>query len=107
MQTESKVTEYKDYCVFCGKIVFGQQHHLLFGQGIRPLAEADGIKVPICNDCHTSGRVAERIHDNPMAEKLSKMFGQSIWERNYIAENGGSIENARAKFIRRYGKSYY
>lgn len=93
---ESIVTKYKDICIFCGKEAEAP-HHLLFGRGIRELAEQDGIKVPICNKCHTMGRNTEKIHENPMAEKLSKMLGQAIWESHY---------GDREAFRRRYGRSY-
>lgn len=90
------VTEYTKICVFCGKPA-ECEHHLLFGTGIRKLAEDDGIKVPACNDCHNMGDVTSRIHGNPMAEKLSKMLGQAVYEA-YIGD--------RESFRRRYGKSY-
>lgn len=109
MKTKSTVCDerYKGYCFFCGRPVFGEEHHLLFGKGIRDKAEQDGLKVPICDDCHTTGIKIERIHDNPMAEKLSKMLGQMAYERNIIAEKGCSIEQAREYFRARYGKTYF
>lgn len=61
------------------------------------MAEEDGIKVPSCNRCHNIGMVKERIHDNPMAEKLSKMLGQAIYEKEI---------GTREDFRKRYGKSY-
>jgi len=93
---DSIVTTYKDVCFFCGRPA-ECEHHLLFGQGIRLLAEEDGIKVPSCNKCHNMGSILERVHENPMAEKLSKMLGQAIWEKNY---------GDREAFRKRYGKSY-
>jgi hypothetical protein len=107
--SKSKVCneKYAYYCFFCGKPVGGAEHHLVFGRGLRQLAEEDGLKVPICNDCHTTGRVINRIHDNPMAERLSKVCGQAFFERNYISERGCSIDEAREAFRRRYGKCYY
>ena len=93
---DSIVTEYKNICFFCGKAAV-EEHHLLFGNGTRKLAEEDGIKVPVCKDCHTMGRVTGRIHDNSMAENLSKKLGQAIWENYY---------GSRQEFRSRYGKSY-
>lgn len=90
------VTEYKNICFFCGRIAEAE-HHLLFGTGIRRLAEEDGIKVPICNNCHNMGAGTERIHGNIMAEKLSKMLGQAIFENKL---------GTREDFRKRYGKSY-
>jgi hypothetical protein len=93
---KSIVTNYTNICFFCGR-PSECEHHLIFGNGQRSLSEADGIKVPVCNSCHNMGKVSERIHDNPMAEKLSKMLGQAIWEKH----NGD-----REAFRKRYGKSY-
>lgn len=95
-KTKSIVTGHEGICVFCGK-PSECEHHLLFGSGIRELAEQDGLKVPLCNDCHNMGRLAERIHDNSMAEKLSKILGQVVYEAKI-----GSREEFRA----RYGRSY-
>ena len=97
MAKKGIVTEYDGVCLFCGKPA-ECEHHLLFGSGIRELAEQDGLKVPACNDCHNTGTVSGRIHDNPMAEKLSKMLGQAMYEAKI-----GSREEFRA----RYGRSYF
>ncbi len=94
--TKSIITDYKDICFFCGKPA-ECEHHLLFGNGTRKLAEEDGLKVPICNQCHTLDTVTGRIHDNVMAEKLSKMLGQAVFE---------SEVGDRQDFMARYGKSY-
>ena len=91
------VTEYGNICIFCGDPA-ECEHHLLFGSGIRELAEQDGLKVPACNKCHNMGRILDRIHDNPMAEKLSKMLGQAIYENKI---------GTREEFRARYGKSYF
>lgn len=95
-KTDSIVTEYTTICFFCGKPA-ECEHHLLFGKGIRELAEEDGIKVPICNNCHNTGRNTECVHENIMAEKLSKKLGQAIYEAKI---------GTREEFRKRYGKSY-
>lgn len=97
------------YCFFCGNRATAE-HHLIFGMSQRALAEEDGIKVPVCDMCHMIGAKTDRIHDNAMAEKLSKMLGQALWEIDYLKKNtmyGATIaENGREKFRKRYGKSY-
>lgn len=90
------VTDYEKICLFCGRPA-ECEHHLLFGTGKRELAEQDGLKVPSCNNCHNIGQVTGRIHDNPMAERLSKILGQAVYEAKI-----GSREDFRL----RYGKSY-
>ena len=116
---KSIVTEYKEICFFCGKPAEGE-HHLIFGTAGRELSEKDGLKVPTCNNCHNMGAKLSRVHDNPMAEKLSKMLGQALWERDWILKDAvhdpekkdekgiQELESriARKEFRRRYGKSY-
>lgn len=94
--SKSIVTDYEEVCFFCGRQA-ECEHHLIFGRVNRELSEKDGLKVPICNRCHNLGDKLSRIHDNPMAEKLSKMLGQAIYE--------GRI-GTREEFQKRYGKSY-
>lgn len=93
---EGIVTKYSGYCIFCGTPT-EEEHHLIFGNGKRKLADEDGLKVPCCRKHHTGGKVSERIHDNPMAEKLSKMMGQLAYEANI---------GTREEFRKRYGVSY-
>ena len=95
-KTKSIVTDNDFACYFCGKQAVCE-HHLLFGKGIRELAEEDGLKVPACNECHTIGILGGRVHDNAMAEKLSKMLGQAIYEAKV---------GSREQFMKRYGRSY-
>lgn len=93
---ESIVTEYKEICFFCGRHAEAE-HHLIFGTMGRELSEKDGLKVPTCNNCHNMGDKLRRIHDNPMAERLSKMLGQAIFECKI---------GTREEFRKKYGKSY-
>lgn len=94
---KSIVTDNKTYCIFCGNYATCD-HHLIFGTSGRAFSEKYGLKVPICDTCHNCGEIKSRIHDNPMAEKLSKMLGQAIFEREMIFQ-GMTKEKARAKFI--------
>lgn len=103
-KTKSIITKYDTICSFCGRSC-NSEHHLLFGGANRKLAEADGIKLPACDYCHTLNEVSRRIHDNPMAEKLSKMAGQLAYEKRRCAE-GATEDEAREMFRRRYGGSY-
>lgn len=96
---------YSQICAFCGKPLNNRtEHHLLFGKD-RAYAEQDGIKLPVCDNCHTMGKGTERIHGNIMAEKLSRMMGQLAYEKMKVAE-GCSLEEARESFRKRYGKSF-
>ena len=100
--------EFSKYCFFCGTPVNGSEHHFVFGSGVRNLSEKDGLKAHVCDKCHTLGKITERVHDNPMAERLSKMFGQAIYERNVLASKEvNTVDEAREKFRKRYGQCYY
>ena len=101
---KSILTEYTDYCLFCGRPTTAT-HHLLFGRGIRPLADKDGLTIPVCDGCHNMGDKLERIHDNPMAEKMSKIIGQLAYEKRKVSE-GMTEEQARESFRKRYSNSY-
>ena len=94
---KSIVTDCMSVCLFCGRQA-DAEHHLIFGTAGRELSEKDGLKIPVCNSCHNMGSKLNRIHDNPMAEKLSKMLGQAIFE--------GKI-GTREEFRKKYGKSYF
>ena len=98
-----KITEYNEYCLFCGRPVEAK-HHLIGGPN-RKKAEEDGLKIPCCNNCHNIGDVLTRIHGNPIAEMMSKMMGQLAWEKRAVA--GGKTEKeAREAFRSRYRISY-
>lgn len=84
-----------EICNICGRPAEAK-HHLIFGRGLRDLADEDELFIHICNSCHNMGSILSRIHDNPMAEKLSKMLGQAIYEQKY----------SREQFVKRYGRSY-
>ena len=45
------VTDYPEICFICGR-PSEAEHHLVFGTAGRELSEKDGLKVPVCNDCH-------------------------------------------------------
>ena len=110
---EGIVTQSKSICFICGREAEAE-HHLIFGTAGRELSEKDGLKCPVCNNCHNMGDKLRRIHDNPMAEKLSKMVGQLAWEKEWILNDtihdsdGYELEKqiARNEFRKRYGMSY-
>lgn len=93
-------------------------HHLIYGSGLRELADRDGLTIPLCNDEHnicTNGDKTKLIHGNMAAEKLSKMLGQEAWEAYHLCKILAEIkdvtpeevrEEAREAFRRRYGTSY-
>lgn len=94
------VTEYNANCIICGAPT-EEQHHLVFGRGLRELAEADKIYSPMCRFCH------EELHTkSSVAAALSRMVGQLAWEKHLIATEGVSEDEARKRFRSRYHQSY-
>lgn len=104
---KSIITEFTEICAICGK-PSECEHHLVFGQGMRNLADEDKLILPMCNDCHNMNHyLVSRIHDNPMAEALSKMVGQLAFEKEYYRfSTSGNLDKARMAFMKRYGRSY-
>lgn len=108
MKHKSIVTEYTEISAISGKPA-QQWHHLIWGDAgaKREKADEDQLILPLTAEEHTTGQKAERIHGNPMAEKLSKMLGQLAWEKEYYRKAAGNdTDPAREAFRKRYGKSY-
>lgn len=113
----SIVTDDCSSCFICGREAEAE-HHLVFGTAGRELSEKDGLKIPVCGRCHNMGESTRRIHGNSMAERMSKIIGQLVFERNLLleyleADLGCGDEgmkklsmNVRENFRKRYGVSY-
>ena len=108
---KSIITKYDDISAFSGAPK-ECDHHVIFGRGVRDLAEQDGLWIPLTNFEHNMSNKGTiyQIHDNPAAEKLSKMLGQMAWEKHWIAERysvpfSDIEEEAREAFRNRYGQS--
>lgn len=83
----------EDLCAICGRPKQAN-HHLIFGRGFKTEADEDGLTIPICNYCHNMADTrASQIHDNSMAEKLSKALGEVAWERWDLAQRLADAEN--------------
>ena len=91
-------------CAFCGSPA-ECPHHMVFGRGLRALADEDNLVMDMCNKHHTLGDVKERIHDNPAAEALSKIAGEYKWMLDRVADEAMQ-EVLIEEFRGRYGRSY-
>lgn len=110
----SIVTEYECLSAFSARPK-ECDHHLIYGTGLRELADKDGLILPLCHDEHNICKDGDRtqiIHGNAAAGKLSKMLGEVIWEQDYIArrlaiatESTADLwrAEAREQFLKRYG----
>lgn len=92
------LTEYDNICVICGKPK-QHIHHLVFGFGLRALADEDKLTTPICEKCHSE------IHASGVAGGLSKIVGQLLFEMDLV-KKGIPQDMAREQFRKRYGRSY-
>ena len=96
---ESILTNYTQNCIICG-VPTETTHHLVFGRGMRNLADEDKLVLPMCPICH------DELHrTSSVAAELSRICGQLAFEKQ-MCEKGVSAENAREYFRKRYGKSY-
>lgn len=111
---KSIVTEYTELSAFSAS-PRECDHHLIFGNGLRKLADEDGLTIPLTNKEHNMGQNTEQIHGNQAAEKLSKMLGQEAWEAYHLSKILTEIKDvtpeeiraeAREAFRKRYGISY-
>lgn len=93
------------YCDMCGYRMASCTHHLVFGYGVRKLADEDHLTLRICDHCHNMGGGTRQIHENESAERLSKMLGQALFELNHVGSEKKRRE-AREMFMKRYGKSF-
>jgi Zn-finger protein len=87
-KSQSKISEYPDYCLLCGR-PSTDKHHLLMGSD-RKNADIDGLYIMTCRECHNF------IHQHPQAVVMSKIIGQLAYER----------EHTREEFRSRYRHSY-
>ena len=80
-------------CYLCGAEGPVEVHHCLHGPN-RKKAEADGLLINLCPECH---RLLHDSGDRRTDRKVMKL-GQVAW----MGHNMGSTE----EFIARYGKNY-
>lgn len=115
MKRKSIVTEFDDISAFSGAPAQAR-HHLIFGRGLRELAEEDHLWIPLTHAEHNMNPNGQRwqVHENAPAEALSKIAGQLAWEKEYIANTLSTTEElkaimykeAREEFRKRYGRSW-
>lgn len=79
-----------DECYICGRYAT-DTHHCLHGS-MRRLADADGLTVRLCRDCHRN------LHDKGWYDRDLQKLAQERWMEYYHLTEGD--------FRSRYGKSY-
>lgn len=115
MKRKSIVTEFDDISTFSGAPA-ECTHHLIYGRGLRELADEDGLTIFLTHAEHNMNPNGQRwqVHENAPAEALSRIAGQLAWEKEYIAKELTTTialkeilyKEAREEFRKRYGISY-
>lgn len=76
-------------CYLCGSQI-SEEHHLIFGRGMRELSEQYGLVIQLCRACH------EEMHRNKVMMAWSKAEGQ----RRFEAEHG------HEEYMKIFGRNY-
>lgn len=82
-----------DRCFLCQN-AYGTEWHHVFGGPNRRLADADGLIIRVCRQCH------EEIHEGENSAKLKKALHE-LGQTKY--EEAG---HTREEFMKRYGRNY-
>lgn len=84
-------------CFFCGSVVGLEKHHCLHGTANRKLAEADGLWVYLCPECHRGkyGVHGYSGHDKDMTLKRAAEYA-------WLKHTGKTVY----EFTKRYGKNW-
>jgi len=121
--SKSILTKYEKNSAFSGTPATCQ-HHLIFGRykAWRDISDRYGLWIPLIDSEHnfSSTGTKNQIHDNPAAEKLSKMLGQVAFEKDYLAKKLANAnkdglddksvdewyDEAREAFRKEFGESF-
>ena len=90
----------KGTCFICARLYNDysykqtEEHHVVFGEGLRPRSEAEGLKVYLCLKHHRDG--PEAVHGNrEMREELCRI-AQEEYEKTHT----------RSEWRETFGKNY-
>ena len=92
----------KGYCYRCGKACRTERHHI-FGGANRKLSEKYGLVVHLCHECHNEPPAGAH-HSKDTADWLHRIGQQAYEVKRY--KEGLSWEEARAEFMKIFGKNY-
>lgn len=87
---KSIIPQIEGECFICGRPA-DHIHHCWHGTSNRKNADADGLTVQLCEECH------RLLHDTGRYDVLLQQIAEAHWLIYY----GASIED----FIKRYGKN--
>ena len=82
-------------CYLSGSTTGLEEHHIIFGVGLRKLSEKYGLKVWLCYLHHRDNRIG--VHGlNKEADMMLKQLAQRTFEKKYSHE----------KWMEVFGKNY-
>ena len=101
-----------DRCFLCGRGGRMEVHHMIHGTAGRKMADANGLTVHLCMNCH------RQLHDKGTGDRELQRLAQETWERRYVRiETDREYRSmdarlrelpmiARQAWIATFGKSY-
>lgn len=93
----------EDACHYCGRV--GQMHkHHIFGGANRKWSEKYGLFIHLCPECHNMSDYS--VHFNKDIMDSYHRLGQSSFELWYATKHSASHAEARAEFMRIFGRNY-
>lgn len=63
---------------------YTEEHHVLFGSGLRQDSEREGLKVNLCLNHHRIGK--EAVHNNIITREKLCQIAQEEYEKNHTRE---------------------
>lgn len=80
----------KGTCYLCAKLnndyknKYTEEHHVLFGSGLRENSEEEGLKVYLCMEHHRAGKSA--VHNNKSMREYLCRIVQEEYEKTHTRE---------------------
>ena len=81
-------------CYICGSTLDLESHHILFGRGMRPIADKLGLKVWLCPFHHRHSKGG--VHGNRELDLKLKQIAQRKYEETH----------SREEWLARIGRNY-
>ena len=94
-KAKSIIVDCMDNCFVCGS-PYVEEHHCIYGRGLRALSDKYGLVVPLCAE-HHRGQTGVHMQPNKGLDLHLKKLAQEKFEAHIGARN---------EFIRVFGKSY-
>lgn len=91
-------------CHYCGCYVEVPHKHHIFGAANRRWSEKYGLWVWLCPKHHNMSN--NSVHHNAEMMEHYHYLGQTAFEKKFIDEHQATQEQARAEFMKIFGRNY-